>query len=274
MRVVLDCDTGTDDAIAIMLAALHPSLELLGVSTVFGNHPVDETTANTQAVVDLVGADVPVVRGLGGPGPGEAPAVEWLVSTLRPGGVTLVATGPLTNVAAAVTADRSLASCVDEVVVMGGTRSIRTSVTPYAERNIWNDPEAADVVLRAGFPRLTLVTLDATYQALMGPAEVDALRALGTPAGSAAASYVEQRIADYADLPSLGGRAPVHDPLCVAHLLDPSVVDLVDAAVTVELADRERRGQSVIDESGPPNARVALGCDRDRFLQTVLAALG
>ena len=273
-RVVLDCDTGTDDAIALMLAALAPALDLLGVTTVFGNHPVEQTTANTQEVVDLLGVDVPVVRGLAAAGPGGAPAVDWLVSTLSPGGVTLVATGPLSNVAAAVAAQPGLVDAVDELVVMGGTRDITTSVTPYAERNVWNDPEAADAVLRAGFRRLTMVMLDATYQALLGPDDVAALRALGTPAATAAAGYVEERIADYADLPELDGRAPVHDPLTIAVLLDPAVVSLVDAHVTVELDDPERRGQTEVDESGVPNARVALVCDRPRFLALLRDGLG
>lgn len=270
--VVLDCDTGADDAVAIMLTALAPELELLGVTTVFGNHPVAETTANTAAVLALLGVDAAVVPGLAGPGPGRAPAVDWLVSTLRAGGVTLVATGPLSNVAAALTAAPDLVEAVDELVVMGGTHAVTTGVTGYAERNVWADPEAADAVLRAGFRRLTLVTMDAAYDALLGPDDVAALRALGTPAATAAADFVEDRIAEHGG--RAGGRAPVPDPLAVAHLLDPVVLAPVDARVTVELADRERRGRTVIGGSGPPNARVALGCDRARFLALLGDRLG
>jgi inosine-uridine nucleoside N-ribohydrolase len=108
----------------------------------------------------------------------------------------------------------------------------------------------------------------------MGPEDVAALRSLGTPAATAAAGYVEERIADYADLTELGGRAPVHDPLTIAYLLDPAVVSVVDAHVSVELDDPDRRGQTVVDESGVPNARVALGCDRARFLGLLLRGLG
>lgn len=301
-RLILDCDTGTDDAVAIMLAALHPELELLGVSCVGGNHCVAATTENTLRVLERIGCGgIPVYAGLDvplvqRPVPLEAeslraaylplppasrsaqdrPAVSWLVDALRhdAGPVTLVTTGPLTNVAAALRLDGGLVEVVEEVVVMGGTHSVRTSVTPYAERNVWNDPAAADAVLRAGFGRLTLVTLDATHQALMGDADCADLEAMGTPAARAAAMLVAQRVADYRDAPGLDGRAPVHDPLTIAHLLEPGMLGLEVASVRVELDDPVTYGRTQLDFSGAANARVALSCDRELFLSVLGETLG
>lgn len=304
-RVILDCDTGTDDAVAIMLAALHPDIELLGVTTVWGNHDLATCTDNTLRVLDHVGRpDVPVVPGRAGPieprpvpydGRGLPPlslpattragtagdAVEWLVETLRAGSqpVTLVATGPLSNVAAAARADPRVVGAVgavDEVVLMGGAHR-QGNVTPYAERNVWNDPAAAEVVLGAGFPRLLFVMLDATLQAAVTAEQADALDGLGTPAATAAARFVRERIESHRHDPAMPGRdaAPVHDPVTVAYLLDPAVVELRPARVTVETRDVTTYGQTTVDlDADDPNAEVALSADPDRFfdvLRTTLA---
>ena len=286
--VVLDCDTGTDDAVAIMLAALHPGLDLLGVTTVFGNLEVADTTDNTQRVLDNVGrSDIPVHRGASSalPPRGRAAdpsaAVDWLVETLRATTrpVTLVPTGPLTNVALALAADPRIVDAVDQLVMMGGSHRI-PNVTPHAERNVRNDPAAADAVLRAGFRRLVMVTLDATHQAPLAHDDCDRLRRLGTPAGVAAAELVEERIEQYAgsDRPGARAAAPVHDPLTVAYLVEPDVLTLRHLHVAVEAADGPTCGRTVIDVDGatgkPPNAHVALSADRDRFLSVLLSTLG
>jgi inosine-uridine nucleoside N-ribohydrolase len=264
--IVLDCDTGTDDAIAIMLAALHPGLELLGVCTVFGNDDVAVTTANTAHVLAQIGCpDVPVVAGSAAAGAASSAAAEWLAaSSRRTTSLVLVATGPLTDLAAALTEDPSLVESVDELVVMGGNFGV-ASAGPV-ERNMGNDPVAAVAVLSAGFRRLVLVPLDATYQALMGAAEVDALRGLGSVAGSLAAGFVAERMSAYASMP-LQGRAPVHDPLTVAYLLDPAVVSLVPARVDVA-----PDGRTTLAD-GTPNAQVALSCDAARFRSILLDTL-
>jgi inosine-uridine nucleoside N-ribohydrolase len=264
--LVLDCDTGTDDAIAIMLAALAADLDLLGVCTVFGNHSVAETTANTARVLAEIGcSEVPVLRGAAGAASGSSAAVEWLVALLRrTASVTLVATGPLTNVAAALRADPSVVDAVDELLVMGGNFGVAEAGP--VERNVGNDPAACAAVLSAGFRRVVLVPLDATYQALMGPPEVDALRGLGSVAGSLAAGFVADRISAYASMP-LQGRAPVHDPLTVAYLLDPAVVSLTPARVEVA---PDGRTTSV---EGTPTAQVALSCDAARFRSVLLEVL-
>ncbi len=299
-KVILDCDTGTDDAVAIMLAALHPDIDLLAVTTVWGNAEVSATTDNTLRVLDLVGRhDVPVFRGLGRPiappppgirlatdddravrlplpatarAPRQETAVEWLVDTLRrtTERLTLVPTGPLTNLAAALTVDPTLIDAVAEVVVLGGAHAVG-NVTASAERNVWNDPHAAAVVLGAGFERLVLVTLDATFGAPLDSRHGRRLHDLGTPAGTAAATFLEERIRDYASMPSMRrlGAAPVHDPMTVAYLLDPSVLTLRHAHVAVETTGRLTYGRSVIDldevGGGAPNAHVALEADAERF---------
>ena len=304
-RIILDCDTGTDDAVAIMLAALHPDLDLLAVTTVWGNADVEITTDNTLRVLDLVGrGDVPVYAGRGNPlsppplVPDEdddgrtpqlpipepvsaarpAPAVEWLVETLRASTepVTLVPTGPLTNIAAALALDPELSDAVDEVVVMGGGHA-RGNVTPSADRNFWNDAAAAQIVLDAGFERLVLVTLDATFDAALDSEDSAAFEQLGTSAGLATARFLDERIRDYAALPSMAAldAAPVHDALAVAAVIDPGVVRLRRVHVAVELRGELTYGRSVIDLEGiggrPPNAHVALEADAASYAELLRA---
>lgn len=292
--VVLDCDTGTDDAVAIMLAALHPSLELLGVCTVWGNHDVATTTDNTLRVLDHISrSDVPVIRGrddlrgadevraakspadalpLPAPARAETSAdhVGRLVETLRsvPRSVALVATGPLSNLAFALSVEPSLVDHITELVVMGGSHLVQA---PHgAETNMRNDPLAARSVLNAGLARLVMIPLDATYEAALTAGDCDALDALGTPAATVAATFVRQRIEHYSTVPAMAaaGAAPVHDALTVAYVIDPSVVTLRPAHVTVEVSD-VRRGRTHMDfapRDREPNAMVAVGADRRRFV--------
>lgn len=293
-RVLLDCDTGTDDAVAVLLAALHPDLELLGVVATWGNAPVEVVTDNTLRVLAHVGrVDVPVFRGLAGPEaahpapPGAArpgrerplalpasparaddrPAVEWLVETAREvtDPLTVVATGPLSTLAAALGADPQVREMVDELVVMGGGHAVGT-VTPSAERNFWHDPVAARNVLTAGLERVVLVTADATSSVALTSADADGLEALGTVAGAAAAAFLRQRLRAQVDRTA----TPLHDPLAVAYLLDPEVVRLRPLHVDVETRGELTYGRSVIDvqrlADRPANALVALEADRDRFL--------
>ncbi|MCR1781731.1 nucleoside hydrolase [Nocardioides carbamazepini] len=306
LPVVLDCDTGTDDAVAILLAALHPRLDLLGVTTVWGNHDVRHTTDNTLRVLDLVDrggvgvhpgrnepvrprleplpsgrADLPPTLDL--PAPTAAAggdAVEWLVATLRAATepVALVATGPLTNLAAALAADRSITGSVGRLVVLGGTHR-EAGVTPYAERNVWCDPEAAADVLTARFRDVLLVTMDATFSAPLTTVDVARLRALGTPAGAAAASFVAARIDWYrrdAAMAALGG-APLHDPLAVAALVDPDLLTTLRAGVRVERSDPATYGATRFaaeaDES-LGRMSVAVRADKDRYVDLLCATLG
>lgn len=309
-QLILDVDTGSDDAVAIMLAALHPELDLIGCTTVRGNLEIEHTTDNTLRVLDYIGrGDVGVYRGLGAPfaprpfpvpagtdrsrgklhathlpipeptsTAQDEPAVEWLVETFRAATdpITLVPVGPLTNIAAAVTADPAIVEAVDEIVVMGGGHEIG-NVTPSAEFNIWKDPVAADVVFRAGFDRFVLVPLDATHQANISADQCRELESLGTPAGSAAARFISERIAGYDETQPMAqsGTAPVHDALCVAYLVQPNVVGLRPYHVAIETTGYLTYGRTVIDTHrrgiDEPNAHVAMSADVQLFYDLLKA---
>ncbi len=243
--MILDVDTGTDDAVAVMLARLSDTIDLIGCTTVWGNSAVEHTTANTLRVLGHIGrSDVPVHKGLGAPFGrrrpklGEAeflarihppvlalpdpvssvrpePVVRWLVDTIKasPEPVTLVPVAPMTNIAAAVTLDPSIVDNVEEVVIMGGAHDFGNS-TAAAEGNIWHDPVAADVVFRASFRRIVLVPLDATHRALITADQTRTLRSRGTPAATATADLIDVRIAAHTtDQPEpIPNSAAVHDP--------------------------------------------------------------
>ncbi|HWE80658.1 MAG TPA: nucleoside hydrolase, partial [Gaiellaceae bacterium] len=205
-------------------------------------------------------------------------AAEFLIDSFPEGGdVVLVPTGPLTNIATALTLDPGLAARIPRLVLMGGSH-VRANVTPSAEFNIWADPEAARIVLKRGIRDLTVVPLDATHEALVSEADCDRLAALGTPAGTAAAAIIRTRIEGYEAIQPTGqGRsAPVHDALCIAALIDPSVIETRGAHVDVELAGELTRGRTVVDlrpiSAQPANARWAHGANRARFLELLLEA--
>lgn len=309
-KLILDVDTGTDDAVAIMCAALHPGLELVACTTVNGNRSIEHTTDNTLRTLDHIGrGDIPVHAGLARPvgrmdfpvrredrDPGvhfvemplapatsraqETNAVEFLIETYRNATdeIVLVPVGPLSNIAAVLALYPKLVDRVPEVVVMGGGHMI-ANVTPQAEFNIWADPEAAALVFAAGFPKVTLVTLDATHKATISADQCATLRASGRPAAEAAAVFVEKRIEGYRAYQPLAGvdAAPVHDALCVASLIEPDIIETGDYFVDVETAGKLTVGRTVIDtnlRSGKaPNARVALNADTQRFGRFVLDTL-
>jgi len=312
-KVILDVDTGTDDAVAIMFAALHPQLELVAVTTVNGNVPVENTTDNTLRVLDFIGrSDIPVYRGLARPlvrhdfpgrkdyGSGskedmhgkelpippptsraqETGAVEFLVETFRSATepIALVPVGPLSNIGAALALDPSLAKTVHEVVIMGGGHHVGNT-TPSAEFNIWADPEAADMVFTAGFERLTLVPLDATHKALVSRGDVERMQALGTPAGTAAARFIGRRIDAYSSghRVAVADAAPVHDAVCTAFLVDRHVIETTPLHVRVETQGELTVGRTVMDTRthapGPPNADVAFDADARRFVELLVDVL-
>ncbi|MBX6320384.1 MAG: nucleoside hydrolase [Rhodospirillaceae bacterium] len=303
-KLILDVDTGTDDAVAIMLAALHPALELVACTTVNGNVEAPYATDNTLRVLDHIGrSDVPVHEGLARPivrpdfpvprrerdlagqihgrtlpvpppRRGKAPggAVEFLIETYRRAGedIALVAVAPLSNLAAALALDPGFAARVPELVIMGGGHEIG-NVTPAAEFNIWADPEAAAMVFAAGFRKLTLVPLDATHRALVSRAHCARLEALGTPAGRAAAAFIGHRIETHDRLQRMAtpGTAPVHDALCVGLLIDPTLVTTRRLHVAVETRGALTVGRTVIDThqrgGEAPNCDVAFDADAERF---------
>jgi inosine-uridine nucleoside N-ribohydrolase len=313
-RLVLDVDTGTDDAVALMLAALHPALELVGVTTVCGNVPLANTTENTLRVLDHIGrGDIPVFRGAAAPlarsgppvsrelkdvsdfhddyldlpastsTPQGQPAASYLIERFQASRaaserLVLVATGPLTNVALALKLDANFASSVSSLVVMGGGHEI-SNITAAAEFNFWADPEAAQVVFNSQIEDITLVPLDATHRALVTYEDCARIRELATPAAIATASIIERRIRGYdaAQPMAQAGAAPVHDAVCVAHLINPSVIACERYHVDVETSGPLTVGRSIIDThhrgGRAPNAKVAFDADPGLFMSVLLESL-
>ena len=276
-KIILDCDPGHDDAVAILLAAGNPDIELLGLTTVGGNHTIDHVTRNAQQVLTVAGLrDVPVYRGVTRPllndvvtaedihgntgmeihgfdlpepavEVGEIGAVQWIVDTLmreEPGTVTLVPTGPLTNIALAARLEPRIVSRVREVVLMGGAYGAG-NFSPSAEFNIAVDPEAAAIVFGEDWP-VVMVGLDLTHQALATPAVQERFRELGTPSGDFLAALVDAFRSNYKTAQGFDN-PPVHDPCAVAYVIDPTVVETVSVPVSVELAGTLTRGRTVAD---------------------------
>jgi inosine-uridine nucleoside N-ribohydrolase len=299
--VILDVDTGTDDAVAVMAAALHPDLELVAVTTVNGNVPVDVATENTLRVLDQVGADVAVHEGAARPivrpdfpiprgdsglldrmhgryldlppartAKRSGSAVSFLVDHfLGPHGpdTVLVPTGPLTNIALAIATEPRIVPRIPRIVLMGGGHEIG-NVTPSAEFNVWADPEAARVVLRSGARDILVVPLDCTHQTVVSAADCDRLAAVATPAALAASALIRHRIAahDATQPLDVAHTAAVHDAVCVASLVRPEVLRKVGRYhVDVETDGELCVGRTVVDTHSrggrAPNARVALGGD-------------
>jgi purine nucleosidase len=297
-----DCDPGHDDAVALLLAAAHPALDLRAITTVGGNAPLDKVTRNARRVCTLAGIrDVPLAAGADGPadraldpaadvhgesgldGPelpepnvplDERPALALIDDTLAaaPEPVTIFATGPLTNVAAAL--ERVDGERIREIVWMGGSTE-RGNREPYAEFNAWVDPPAAAAVLGSGVP-FTMVGLNLTHQARATAAVIARMRALGTRLGDTVAGWFEFFGSSYRTL--YGADAPpVHDPCAVALVAEPGVIRCVDAFMAVETEGRWTRGATVVDLRGrygcEPNARIAIELDVVRFWDAVVAAV-
>jgi purine nucleosidase/pyrimidine-specific ribonucleoside hydrolase len=299
---ILDCDPGHDDAIAMLLAASHPALELRAITTVGGNAPLDKVTLNARRVCTLAGIrDVPIAAGAEGPAGGvlepaadvhgesgldgpELPApdvpldrrhaidlvVDEFAAASDP--LTIFATGPLTNVA--VMLERVELERVREVVWMGGSTQGGNRV-PAAEFNAWVDPDAAASVLASGVP-FTMVGLNLTHQARATADVIGRIGGIGTALGDTVAGWLEFFGTTYRSL--FGADAPpVHDPCAVALVAEPGVVRCVDAFMAVETEGRWTRGATVVDLRGrygrEPNARIAMELDVARFWDVVVAAV-
>ncbi|MFF9149051.1 nucleoside hydrolase [Streptomyces sp. NPDC014861] len=304
--VILDCDPGHDDAFNILLAAAHPAIDLLAITTVAGNQTLEKTTLNARRVCAVAGIrDVPIAAGrdrplhgerrtaenihgdsgLDGPGfgagepdvpqdPRDALALVRDTLLAHPEPVTLVPTGPLTNIAALLLAHPELAGRIGRIVLMGGSTD-RGNTTPAAEFNVLCDPEAADIVLRSGLP-VTMLGLNATHQVRATPGVVARIAALGTPLSALCVELLTYFASTYREVFGFDA-PPLHDPLTVAHLIDPSLVELVRAAVTVELNGTYTRGATVVDLHGvtglPAAVEVGTRVDADRFWDLVVEAV-
>ncbi|HEY0388419.1 MAG TPA: nucleoside hydrolase [Gaiellales bacterium] len=300
--IILDCDPGHDDAIAIMLALGSPEVDLIAVTAVSGNAPLHHTRANAIRVLDHLGrSDIPVAAGAARPlvqdpftpgdvhgptgidGPDLAPAgrepvaahaidliAELALGERRP--VTLVATGPLTNVALFVARHPDAAAALGRIVFMGGAIGLG-NVTPAAEFNIWVDPEAASAVLRSGAP-LRLVGLDVTLQVRMsredGRRMAEAEGSFARFAGEYTLAWIDHMHATNPGDPSSADSCAMHDPLALAAVPRPDLLTWRDAAVDVVTGPSIARGVMVADlltSDSPPaaNCRIAVGVDVPGF---------
>jgi inosine-uridine nucleoside N-ribohydrolase len=298
--IILDCDPGHDDAIALLLALASPEVELVGVTTTYGNQTLEKTTANALRVLELVGrTDVPVAAGANRPlerelvvaahvhgesgldGPVLPPATTEpvaddavaFITERRP--VALVATGPLTNVARYLDAHGT--DGIERIVLMGGAIA-EGNYTPAAEFNIWCDPEAARLVFRSGLD-VTMVGLDVTHKALLGPAMEERLRAAGR-VGAFVADLNVFFTRYHRETYGWEG-APIHDAVAVAHVLRPGLLETRLRNVEVELESELTRGRTVVDlwnrTDRPANAHVAVDLDVDGFFELLverIASLG
>ncbi len=303
--IVIDCDPGADDAIALLLALASPDeLDVVGIGTVAGNVGLDRTSDNARRICELAGRDdVPVHAGCPGsilrprsdarhvhgetgldgvdlPPPASAiadrHAVDFLIETCaaRPGDVTLCAMGPLTNVALAMIKDPGIVDNVDEIVLMGGAIGAG-NVTPSAEFNIFVDPHAAAVVFASGAP-LTMIGLDVTHQAIVTPERLDAVRAIDTSVGRAAAGLLDHY--HRVDLERFGvAGSPLHDPCVIAYLLQPELFSGREAFVEVETRSEATMGRTVVDlwntTGRKPNATVIERIDADGFFELLIERL-
>jgi inosine-uridine nucleoside N-ribohydrolase len=300
-RLILDTDPGVDDSMAILLALKSPEIKLEALTTIFGNGGVEQTTANALRVLELAGwSDIPVVAGAKKPllrefdgsgwmvhgrdGLGETHmppakaqpqpgrAAEYLIARImaEPGQLTLAAVGPLTNLALAVSVEPKIAQNVKEVIIMGGSAAEPGNVSPVAEANIHNDPEAANIVFHAGWP-LTMVGLDVTHKTIMTPAYLARLEAIGNPV-SDFISAIHPFYLRFHQEHGLDGFY-VHDSSAIAYIIDPTLFKTQAYHVDVALAD-PNRGHTIADWRGvwqkPANVNVCLEVNSARFLDMYL----
>lgn len=321
IKVIMDVDTGTDDAVAILMAIASEKIDLLGICSVNGNRNVELTTDNTLRVVDFVGKgeEVKVYKGCALPlvctldpdrrplipygdkyfdgqenhgnhldlpetqlKPQEICAVSYYIDTLMKsdGDITIVAVGPLTNLAAAMRAEPRLPSKIREIIIMGGAMEEGNSgPSQRAEFNFWADPEAAQIVLTCGC-KLTVVPLDVTHKTCIKLAEAERFEASKTKAGYAAATFIKRRVNNYKVWQPVcdPDEAPIHDALCIAGLLDRSVfTEVVSCAMNMEFHGGTADGMSIVNfkpttrdldgkfRPAVKNVDLVLRADRQKF---------
>lgn len=304
-RIILDADPGIDDAIAIMLALHTKEIQIEAITTVNGNCSLQNATQNTFRVLDLCkrkdikvyeGTDRPIVRknndatevhgedGLGGIDyqevaitPEKENAISYMTKMVgqNPGQITMVATGPLSNLALAVQKDPQFANNVKELIVMGGAEK-GGNITPYAEFNFWNDPEAAKVVFEAGFQNIVMLGLDVTRKIVLTPNLREFLRQIDSPY----AKFIHDITRQYNNFHWEKFRilgSVINDPLNIMYLIKPTMFHLVDAYVTLT-TEGEKVGQTVIDRKGKEhegkcNAKIGIDIDPKGFFEILLNTL-
>ncbi|HLI07316.1 MAG TPA: nucleoside hydrolase [Ktedonobacteraceae bacterium] len=303
-KIIIDCDPGHDDAIAILLAAHHPDIALQAITTVAGNQSVDKTTRNALKVCSLANIrDVPIARGMDRPlvrpprfspeihgasgldGPDipepdieavDIHGVDLIIDLLMrsDSDITLVPTGPLTNIAMAMSREPAIIPRIKAISLMGGAIGVGNK-TPSAEFNIWADPEAAAIVFASGRP-ITVSTLEVTHQALATPEVLERLRSAHRPVASFAADLLSFFRDTY--LREFGFESPpVHDPCAVAAIIAPDILRAREMHIEIETQSELTAGRTVCDVYGvtgqPHNARVGYGLDVPRFWNMVIGTL-
>lgn len=296
--VILDGDPGHDDAIAWMLAKASPMLQIRAVTSVCGNQTIEKTTYNALRICTLLGIDCPVAMGKPVPllakpmnapsvhgqsgldGPklpepamalSELRSVELMAKVLRESEVpvTIVSTGPQTNVAALLLAHPELKSKIGCISLMGGGIA-HGNWTPAAEFNILVDPEAAKTVFESGVP-IIMSGLDVTEKALIYPADFERVRAVGNEVARVVADWLEFFYGFHRSLGYPG--APLHDPVAVVSLIRPDLLTSKELCVEIETKGEYCRGATVGHDRKAPNARVNLGIDRDGFAELLVEAV-
>ena len=303
MKILLDCDPGHDDAIALLLALASPEVDLVGVTTVHGNQTLEKTTVNALKLLEFVGRmDVPVAAGaarpilrepfvaeyvhgesgMDGPAlpqpttqPDSRHAVDFIADTIRDSTepITLVPTGPLTNIGLFLNMYPDVAEKVERIVLMGGSYG-EGNVTPAAEFNIWMDPEAAERVFQSGLD-VTMIGLDVTHQAIFGPEPTARLKAAGR-VGAMVAELLEFYGRFHREYYGWDG-SPIHDAVAMAHAFKPGIVETRHVGVKVDCGEELGRGRTNCDLRGrvnwEPNAHVAVEIDADAFIELLVERL-
>jgi pyrimidine-specific ribonucleoside hydrolase len=296
--IILDCDPGHDDALAILLALARPEIELLGITTVAGNAELEETTRNALSVLTLAGrTDIPVAAGAAAPLERPLVTAAYVHGTsglegadlptaevdVRPGGaqrlllelladaaepVTLVGTGPLTNIGALLRDHPEVHDRIGSICLMGGAIG-EGNRTASAEFNIWVDPEAAAIVFDSGLP-VTMIGIDVSHQAVVPITRSDAWAAGGSRTGRILADLFRHFVIFHRERYGWDG-SPIHDAITIGHLASPGLVETVPYRVDIETVSELTRGRTVVDREGltelPPNVDVGISIDADAFMQ-------
>ncbi|WP_096387664.1 ribosylpyrimidine nucleosidase [Hafnia sp. CBA7124] len=298
-KIILDCDPGHDDAIAIMLAARHPAIDLLGITIVAGNQTLNKTLVNGLNVCQKLDINVPIHAGMPKPimreqivadnihgesgldGPKFAPlvrkaeskhAIQYIIDTLMnsDGDITLVPVGPLTNIAVAMRMQPAILPKIREIVLMGGAYGTG-NFTPSAEFNIYADPEAARVVFTSGVP-LVMMGLDLTNQTTCTADVISRMKKVGGPAGELFSDIMSFTLKTQYENYGLAG-GPVHDATCIGYLINPDAIKMQDMYVEIDVNNGPCYGRTVCDELGvtgkQPNTKVGMTIDTKWFWDLV-----
>ena len=304
-KIIMDCDPGHDDAMAILLAGAQDSLDILGLTTVAGNSPVENTTRNALIITQIAGLDIPVYKGMDRPmvrepyfaggevvhgksgleGPELPPleremekehAVDFIIETIKANKweITLVPTGPLTNIGMAFRKAPEIIPWIKSISLMGGAIN-EGNVTPSAEFNIFFDPEAADIVFSSGIP-IFIAPLELTHQAIIGPNELDKIRALDSNISKFVVDLLEFYSRFHKRRYHMEG-APLHDPCAVLHLIRPDLIQVRKLSVQIETKGELTAGRTVCDLWGvtdkDPNIDVGVKLDHGGFIDELVGAL-